>query len=334
MRILVTGGTVFLSRAVAEAAVSRGHAVVCAARGASGPQPAGAALLRVDWECPYDLSRLAGMSFDAVIDVAHRGQRHVRQLADAIGPGAGHWVFVSSCLVYRDRATPGQRPGAPVVDAAASDAGQRFAQVKLASEEIIARRFPHRALIVRPGLIAGPGDVSDRFGYWPARLDRGGIALAPGSPGDLVQWIDVRDLANWLVRSAESRRSGIIDAVGQPRPIGDVLAGIAAAVGRGVRLTWIPQQFLLRCGVRPWSGKCSIPLWVRRPEETGLLTRDPAPLFDSGFHPRDLSDTACAALEWERVLGTSRARKAGLTPDEERRVLNLWRQAGGVDELS
>jgi len=324
MRILVTGGTAFLSRAVAEAAVHRGHAVVCVARGSSGQPPAGAALAEVDWTQPQWPTLLAGITADAVIDVAYRNQDQVCRLVDAVGPNVPYWLFVSTCLVYRDRTMPGQRADAAVIDA---DEGELFPHVKRASEAIVVRRFPRSALIVRPGLITGPGDRSDRFGYWPARLAQGGHVLAPGVPSDVIQWIDVRDLAQWLVESAEHRRTGVIDAVGHPMRLGDALCGMATAVGSDARLVWVPQEFLLSVGVTPWSGRRSLPLWVRRPEEAGLLARDPSPALACGLRLRGLANTALAALDWERRLGVLRARKAGLTPEEERMVLHAWHRA-------
>lgn len=332
MRILVTGGTVFLSHAVAEAAAGRGHAVICAARGTSGQPPAGTTLVEVDWTRPGGFSPLVGMTADVVIDVAYRDRDQVRALAEAIGSHVGHWIFVSTCLVYRDRATPGQRADAPVIEA--DETGALYPAVKRASEEIVMRRFPRNALIVRPGLIVGPGDRSDRFGYWPARLAQGGLVLAPGVPGDVIQWIDVRDLAQWLVQSAEQHRTGIVDAVGQPMRFGDALSTMALAVGSNARLMWTPQEFLLSVGVMPWSGRCSLPLWVRRPEEAGLLARDPAPALAEGLRLRGLTDTALAALDWERRLGLARRRKAGLTPDDECMVLHHWHRINAGRDTS
>ncbi|GLZ12653.1 reductase [Actinomadura sp. NBRC 104425] len=325
MRVLVTGGTAFLSRAVAETAIARGHRVVCLTRGASGPPPPGATHVRADWTLP-DPGPPPDGTFDAVIDVARRPARHVRLLAERMRDRVGHWTFVSSCLVYRDRSTPGATTDAELVEPAETGP---FPQAKRAAEEAVARLFGPRALIVRPGLIVGREDRSDRFGYWPARIARGGTVLAPGEPGDLVQWIDVADLAEWLVRCAEQRRSGVFDAVGTPVGFGAMLDGMVAALGARCDVVWVPQDFLLAAGVAPWSGPCSLPLWVRRPEEAGLLSRDPRPAAQAGLSCRPLAETVRACLDWERSLGPERERRAGLDPATERAVLDRWRAQRG-----
>ncbi|QKV94918.1 NAD-dependent epimerase/dehydratase family protein [Streptomyces sp. NA02950] len=321
VRVLVIGGTAFLSRAVAEIALARGHEVVCLTRGTSGDPPPGATHVRVDWSVPDPDPQLRG-TFDAVIDVARRPYRGVRLLTDRMYDRAGHWTFVSTCLVYRDRSTPGATTDAELI---APDGGGPYAPSKLASEQAVRLRFGTRALIVRPGLIAGWGDPSDRFGYWPERLARGGTVLAPGRPEDLIQWIDVRDLAEWLVESAERRRSGTFDAVGTPVGIGSALGSMAAALDVPSELVWVPQEFLHSAGVVPWSGQDSLPLWVRRPDDAGLMARDPLPTLNNGLRLRALADTARAALAWERALGSHRERKSGLSPARERAVLDLWR---------
>lgn len=253
MRLLVLGGTVFLSHAVAQEALARGHDVACAARGRSGAVPEGAELVR--WDRTEGVpEELAAREFDAIVDVA-RIPAHVRPAVAAF-PSA-HWVFVSTISVYADDATPGGRPGSLALHAEVpedldpAEHPEAYGALKLVCERIVSEGAD-AAAIVRPGLIVGPGDPSGRFTYWPHRLADGGEVLAPGSPADTCQVVDVRDLASWLVRLAETRWVGTIDAVGPVHPLEDVLDEIAGAVGGAeVSLTWVPGAFLEEQGVQP-----------------------------------------------------------------------------------
>ena len=181
-----------------------------------------------------------------------------------------------------------------------------------------------RAFIVRPGLITGPGDGSDRFGYWPGRFSRGGRVLVPAS--DLrTQFIDVRDLAEWIVTAAEQRLTGTFDAIGRPRPLGDLLRDIAALVllesaGPEVELVPATDEQLLAAGVRYWSGTKSLPLWVPA-DMAGFGTHDPSASIAAGLTIRPLADAVAGALARERELGIDRPRTAGLSATEEAEVL-------------
>ncbi len=240
MRMLVLGGTVFLSRAVAAEGVRRGHEVVCAARGTSGPVPAGATLVTADRDRPGGLDALAGQAFDAVVDVATMSYPWVRDALAVLGAGAGHWTFVSSINVYADSVSTGQNEDAPLHEPIASGAAAQdrirhpdlYAGIKAACEQAVVQAMGERAFIVRSGLIVGPGDVSDRFGYWPARISRGGRVAVPDVLGQPAQHVDVRDLAAWIVTAGELRTGGVYNGVGPARPLGEVLAGIVAAAGR------------------------------------------------------------------------------------------------------
>jgi 2'-hydroxyisoflavone reductase len=326
MRYLVLGGTAFLGRAVAAYAVGCGYDVTCAARGESGPVPDGARLVRVDRRAPDGLAALAG-EYDAVVDVAQQPSR-VRAALDALAGRVGHWSFVSSCSVYADQATPGQRAAdAPVVDVpeglddpTATD--EAYGQCKVAAERaLLGSGIP--AFVCRAGLIVGPEDPSDRFTYWPVRLARGGPVLAPGHPDDLVQWIDVRDLAQWLVASAASGRTGVYDGVGVPTRRADFLAAVADGVGVTTDPVWVDQEFLAAHEVNPWMGPRSLPLWLPLSEYAGFLSRDPGPSMSAGLTFRHLSDTAASTLAWYRAA--PRNLKSGLTPADEVTVLEAWR---------
>lgn len=345
MRLLVLGGSVFLSRAVAEEAVRRGHDVTCACRGTSGSLPDG--VRHVAWDrreaMPDQLAELAGLAelaspagpagggFDAVVDVA-RQPSWVRTAVEAF-PDA-HWVFVSTINVYEDESTPGGRPGTlaerrPIhEDVDLAEDSEAYGPMKVACEQAV-RAGAASAMVVRPGLIVGPGDPTGRFTYWPARM--GDVpdhpeVLAPGDPGDAVQVIDVRDLAAWIVDGAEARTEGVFDGIGAALPIGDLLAEVAAGTCAEPRLTWVPQEFLAEREVEPWAGPRSIPLWLPRPEYDGMLAHDATPSYDAGLVTRPLADTARDTLAWLR--DTPEAPLTGLGRDEEAAVLAAWAEAG------
>ncbi|MEO6880994.1 MAG: NAD-dependent epimerase/dehydratase family protein [Mycobacteriaceae bacterium] len=322
MKMLVLGGTVFLSHAVASVALRRGHTVVCAHRGRSGLAPAGAKDLFLDRDdAPADGSEaLAGRRFDAVVDVATREPRWVREALTVLAAGAKHWTFVSSVSVYADTATPGQDASAErvaVLDAHTPDE-QKYVRAKRSSEDAVLETMGDRAFIVRPGLVAGPGDPSDRYGYWPARFTRGGPVAVPDTLAAPTQVIDVGDVAAWIVTAAEHRLHGCFDAVAPAQPLGEVLA---RSGGAGAELVPVSQHALLAAGVSPWSGPRSLPLWAPQPEMAGFGARDVSASLAAGLALRPLTETAQRALAHEKTLGLGRQRKSGLTPEDETRIL-------------
>lgn len=326
MRVLVLGGTVFLSRAVAAEAVARGHAVVCASRGASGAVPAGATHVVLDRSGPIPAS-LAAESFDAVVDVA-RIPSWVRRAVEA-WPDA-HWTFVSTVNVYEDESTPGGTPATLALrspeheDVDLASDPSAYGPMKVACESIV-RSAVSRAFVCRPGLIVGPEDPTGRFTYWPARL--GAIAdgsadeevLAGGSPDDVVQVIDVRDLAAWIVRALETGLTGDLDGVGPAVPVGELLAETAAGLGVSPSWTWVGADELEAREVVPWMGPRSLPLWLPRPAYDGMVAHDWTPSRDAGLTVRPIGETARDTLAWLRA--TPDAPVTGLTREEEREVL-------------
>jgi len=331
MRLLVLGGTVFLGRAVARHAVAAGHDVTCAARGLGGAVAEGARFVRVDRDRPDGLSALAGERFDAVVDVARRPS-HVRVALAALADRVGHWTFVSTCSVYADDATPGQRATtAPVLEPApegtdlddTTPAG--YGRNKVACERAVAGAVGEdRAFLCRAGLIVGPEDPSGRFEYWVRRVHRGGEVLAPGEPDEVVQFVDVRDLAAWLVDAAGSGLAGTYDGMGAPMPRGEFLAGVAEGVGARPTLTWVDQDFLVARGVEPWMGPRSLPLWLPLPEHAGFLSRDVGASLAAGLRTRPVAETVRDTLGW--LAGQPDAvGRCGLTADDEAALLREWR---------
>ena len=320
MRLLVLGGTVFVSRAVAAEAVGRGHEVTCAARGRSGTAPEGARLVEVDRTGP--LPDLGG--FDAVVDVA----RHPSWVRAAVAahPEA-HWVFVSTINVYADDAPPGGTPDTlPLVEAIDEDVDlqqepEAYGPMKVACERAVLTGA-RSAMVIRPGLIVGPGDPSGRFSYWPRRLAAGGEVLAPGDPTDLVQVIDVRDLARWAVTACEQRTTGVYDGVAPAMAIADLLGQCAAGIDAELTWTWVDHAFLVEHGVVPWMGPGSIPLWLPRPEYDGHSAHDAQPALDAGLVVGSLGETTRDTLAW--LAATPGAPVAGIDLERERELLAAW----------
>lgn len=333
MRLLVFGGTVFLSRAVAEEAVRRGHEVTCACRGSSGSVPDGARHLVLD-RASDDLTAVGtGGSFDAVVDVA-RLPSWVSPAVSVLGDA--HWVFVSTISVYADPAKPGAAPNLPTVEPLGEDSADRsdpaaYGGLKVTCERLV-RAGAASHTVIRPGLIIGPGDPSGRFAYWPARLAEPGPVLAPGSHRDPVQVIDVRDLAAWIVNCAEERTPGVFDGTGPQQAWGDFLTQIGAAVagptsdGSGAgspELVWVEQEFLIAQGVAPWSGPESVPLWLPQPDFAGFVGHDVADSLAAGLRIRPLDESARDTLRWLRA--NPGAPIGGISRERETALLAAWR---------
>jgi 2'-hydroxyisoflavone reductase len=328
VRLLILGGTVFLGRALAIHAREAGHDVTCAARGVSGAPPDGVRFVVIDRDEPDGCAPLTGERFDAIVDVSrHPGQ--VRRAVTALRHRVGHWTFVSTVTVYADNRTPGQRAAtAPLRAEAPAEVergdGDAYGPAKVACERIVG----DAAFICRPGLVVGPGDPTGRFTYWPLRLARGGEVLVPGTPADLVQYIDVRDLAAWVVHAVETGLTGTYDAVCASRPMGSFLSECAAAVrDNSCSLTWVDRTFLEAHDVRRWAGPRSIPLWVPLPEFGGFLTRDHTAAYAAGLRMRPLADTARDTLAW---AGAADAPVTGLTAEEEAALLHAWHMGRGA----
>jgi 2'-hydroxyisoflavone reductase len=322
VKLLVLGGTVFVSRAIAVTAVRRGHEVTCAHRGRSGLGPTGVTDVVLDRDEDGDggIAALADHRYDAVVDVATQDPGWVADAIALLGGSTGHWTFVSSVSAYADAATPGQDAGAERVPPLDDDtpADEHYARAKRSSEDVVLQAVGEKAFVVRPGLVVGPGDPTDRYGYWPARFTRGGPVLVPDVLDAPTQVLDVDDLAAWVVTAAEHRLVAQLDAVGRPRPLGEVLD---ESSGTGAELVAVSQARLAELDVRPWSGPRSLPLWVPQPEMAGFGARDVSASLAAGLVLRPLAETARRVLAHERVLGLDRERRSGLSRADEQHVL-------------
>ena len=322
MRLLVLGGTLFLGRSVADEALRRGHHATLFHRGRTAPELFPEAEHRIG-DRDGDLSELAGGEWDAVVDTA-RLPRWTRSAARALRGRIGHYTYVSSASVYGDVSAPGVDESAPLEqleDEDSEDLEAHYGALKAACERAAEEELPGRVLHVRAGLIVGPNDPTGRFTWWVHRLARGGDTLAPEPRDQRVQFVDVRDLAAWMLDMAERGGVGVFNATGPATPMTmeDFLEGTRRAVGDGARLVWVDQGFLADQGVGPWM---DLPLWLSptaHPELAGLLSLDVGRALAAGLTFRPLEDTVAATLE-----RASTTPDAGLDPGRERGLLDAW----------
>lgn len=332
MDLLVLGGTAWLGRYVAAAALARGHRVVCLARGSSGEAPAGARLVRADRDRPDALAALLPYQWDAVVDVA-RQPGQVRRAVAALAPRAAHYVFVSTVSVYADPATVGQDESAPTLAPLAGDlmtGMDEYGAAKVACERHVLEGFgADRSLVARSGLIAGPDDHTGRSGYWPWRFAHpsgpDGAVLVPDSPTLPTQLIDVRDLAGWLVDAAERRCAGVVNAVGDVVPLGEHLATARSVARHTGPLVTVDSGWLAEQGVQEFMGPRSLPLWLDDPGWLGFTAHEGSRGRALGLTPRPLAATLRDALDYESHRPADKPRPSGLTDAEELDLIAAWR---------
>lgn len=322
MDVLILGGTAPLGRAVARHALGRGHAVTCLARG-SAEVPDGVRLVRADRDADDALTPVAGRPWDAVIDVARQpGQvrRAVRDLR------AGHWVYVSSTSVYASHDRPDRTEDAPLLpplDADAMSGPEQYGAAKVACEDAV-RGAAASATIVRPGLIGGPEDDTGRCGYYPWRFAHpsGPDVLAPADPDFPVAFIDLDDLADWLVDAAERRLDGTFNATGEPVTLARFLDAARAVAGPDAPPPrHVPDAVLQQAGVAEWMGPRSLPLWVRDPAWRATAVTDHAAALAHGLTLRPLAETLARALAFEESRGGPQG--SGLSDAEEASLRRL-----------
>lgn len=325
MRILVLGGTGWLGGTVAATALARGHEVTCVSRGGSTP-PAGARHVVADRSEPGAYAALADEHWDAVVDVATQ-PGHVRGAVAALAGSADRYLLVSTVSVYAANDVPGADESAEVLPALAADtmtSPEEYGHAKVACEAAVTAALgPARCLIARAGLIGGPGDRSGRSGYWPWRFAHpaaaDGSVLVPADDEQYAAMIDVRDLADWLVRCAETGTTGVFNAAANARPLGEHLAVARQVAGHTGPIVAVPDGWLAEHGVNEWMGPRSLPLWVADPEWRGFGARSTALAEAAGLTSRPLEQTLADTLAWEDTQ--SHPHGAGLTDDEERELL-------------
>lgn len=314
-RVLILGGTGWLGGEIARTAIAGRAEVVCLARGKSGTVPAGARFIAADrtQAGAYDA---ADGEWDEVIELAYEPGL-VDSALDALSDRARHWTLVSTVSVYRRNDEPGADESAEVVE---PEDPADYADAKVLAERATTARLGGKVLIARPGLIAGPGDPSDRFGYWPARLHRGGRVLIPPTAGRYVQVIDVVDLATWIVEAGRQAITGTVNVVGRSHPFDEFLAEVGTASGFNGEFVSAGDDWLAGRDVHYWAGSRSLPLWLPG-ADAAMMQRSPAAYLAAGGVIRSLGDTIARTLDDEIARGVNRPRRSGLTGEEEANLL-------------
>jgi 2'-hydroxyisoflavone reductase len=340
LRILVLGGTGFIGPHQVRYALARGHKLTLFNRGRRPKE----------WPAPVEelvgdrntgnLEALQGREWDACVDNPTTLPFWVRDAGQVLKGKVGHYVFISTLSVYRGEKEEGQDESAALaeykgadpmketIDTLRANVETLYGPLKALSEKEAQTWFPGQATIVRPGLIVGPGDESDRFTYWPVRLDLGGEVLAPGDGSDPVQLVDARDLAEWTIRLVEARTLGTFNAMGPARELTmrAMLDATREAVASKATLTWVPAGFLEQQKVSAWG---DMPVWVSGKGDTaGFSRRSNRKAVGAGLTFRPIADTARDTLAWWKAQPAERRAKplrAGLAPEREAEVLAAWK---------
>lgn len=333
MRLLILGGTVFLGRGLVDVACRREHEVTLFNRGQSAPD-AFPDVEQLVGDRDGGLDALSGRSWDAVVDTCGFVPRVVRDSVQLLASGVEHYTFISSVSVYADSGGRGPTEETPVAELSepgSEDVERYYGELKAACEREVEAGFAGRSLIVRPGLIVGPHDPTERFTYWVRRLADGGPVIAPRAGDQPVQLIDVRDLSEWIIAMVERGAAGTYNATGpaQPLTFTAMLERMRAAIGPEAELRWVDEGRLAEAAVEPWE---DLPLWLdlpRHPELTGFLEADISRAVTDGLSLRPLEATAGDTLDWARrnpVTAVTRlgeqVRHPGLQPAREQELLS------------
>ncbi len=335
LNILMLGGTGFLGPHTVQYALDRGHNVTLFNRGQTNTDmfPDLERLVgNRDPQVDAGLSALEGRQWDAVIDTSGYVPRITGASASLLADSVEQYLFVSTICQY-DNWLEGpshgteDRPRGRIEDPTSEDVPTFYCELKAYAEEAVEAAMPGRVTQIRPGLIVGPRDRTDRFTYWPVRVGRGGEMLAPGKPTDLTQYIDVRDLAEFMVHCLEQNDTREFNCVRPPMPFGELLDACAQAATTPANLNWVPADFLDEHGARAWQ---HIPAWVDVDGPmAGSYTWSPNRALEAGLRIRPVLETVRDTLAWFESLPRERqaSLNAGLSAEREAELLTLWRDA-------
>ena len=324
MRILIIGGTVFLGRALVDAALRRDHSVTLFNRGLSSPD-AYPDIETIQGDRDRDLDRLGGGRWDAVIDTCGYRPRQLRLSTAALRPAVNHYCFISTLSVYPVAGEPNRDETAPVLtwedDSIEAVSAESYGPLKVGCEAAVRETFPQSALIIRAGLIVGPYDPTNRFTYWVTRAARGGDAIAPPAQQPL-QFIDARDLADFVLRGIERRTSGVFNVTGPGKRLtfGEYLPLAKGALASDVRFHHVSDDFLRRQGVDEFMG---LPLWLNQEAAESFMTFSIERALAAGLRFRPLSQTIRATYDWARANPTA-PKQADLPTELEETLLQAW----------
>ncbi len=336
LKILVLGGTAFLGPSVIHEARARGHEITLFNRGRTNADMF-PDLERLVGDRDGQLDALRGRQWDVCLDNSGYIPRMVKESAELLAPGIGQYVFISSISVYKDFSQRGLNEDSPV--AVISDeqlaaaktqrdiTGENYGALKALCEQAAQQACPGRACVIRPGLIVGPMDRTDRFTYWPVRVSRGGEVLAPGTPDTPTQVIDVRDLADFVMRCIEERTMGVFNATSTAGELtmGELLETCRRVSGSDATFTWADAAWLEKKEVAAWS---DMPVWVPlEGGEAGHPFIDVSRAVKAGLRFRPISETVRGTLDWWATVPQERKdapMKAGITAEREKELLAAW----------
>jgi 2'-hydroxyisoflavone reductase len=343
MKLLIIGGTRFVGHHLVTAALARNHEVTLFNRG-KHQHTASSDVETIHGDRNSDLSKLQGHLWDAVIDTCGYLPRAVRASAESLSDSVNRYVFISSLSVYADMSVPGVDENAPLatltddrlekaneIDSSGQPSavtyGEMYGGLKALCERAAEEAMPNRVLVIRPGLIVGSRDYTDRLTYWVVRVARGGEVLAPGRPSRHLQFIDARDLAEWIVRMIEHKETGIYNVNRPPDMLtmGGVLGECKEVSRSDASFTWVSEDFLTQEKVGAWI---EMPLWI--PENNsrlkGFMSINCNKAVSSGLSFRPLSDTIRDILTWRETNHPDEELKAGIDPDREQGLLRKWHE--------
>lgn len=327
MRLLIIGGTIYLGRHLVAHALHRGHHITLFNRGQHNPDlfPH---IEKIHADRDGGLDSLVGRQWEAVIDTCGYLPRVVRASADHLAECVSHYTFISTISVYAEPLQPGADESSPLAQLDDENieqiTGETYGPLKALCEQAVQKTLPGRSLIIRPGLIVGPHDPSDRFTYWTTRIARGGEVLAPSGPQRLTQFIDARDLAEWTLEMVEKQATGIYNATG---PANALTLGILFETCKEVSesnasFNWVSDQFLIENNVTPYT---ELPLWLPVEEASWEMVNIRKAL-DAGLTFRPLAQTVEDTLEWDHTRPGDSPRRNGLSGDREQALLDKWKQ--------
>jgi len=325
MRLLIIGGTVFVGRHLVESALARGHEVTLFNRGQHNPDLF-ATVEKLRGNRDGELGVLAGQQWDAVIDTCGYVPRLVHDSATALANQVEHYTFISTISVYPDYSQAGLDESAVVgvlADPTTEEVtGESYGPLKALCEQAAEAAMPGRVLTIRPGLIVGPNDPTDRFTYWPVRVGRGGEVLAPGEPSQQVQFIDVRDLAAWTMQMVEGNATGIYNATGPDYTLTmqRLLEECNTVANNNANFTWVNESFLQEQSVGAFV---EMPLWVPA-EMAGLEQVNCQKAITAGLIFRPLDTTIRDTLAWHATRDEAHPWRAGITPERGIQLLQTW----------
>jgi len=344
LNILILGGTGFTGPEQVNYALARGHKITLLNRNKTRPDFFKGKVDQLIGDLGGDVSALKGKKFDVVIDNPTTAPAWVRNVGQYMKGNTNHYIFISTISAYASDKNAWADESDPTAELPAGldpygpgspGAGGRimpYGPLKAYSEKEVMKTYPDAYTIIRPGLIVGPLDRTDRFTYWPYRIDKGGEVLAPGDGNDNVQIIDVRDLAEWMIRVAENRTLGVFNATGPAKPLtmAEMLYGIRGVTTAGAQFTWVPWSFLTEQKVRGWS---NMPVVVpETPNNVAFSRRDVRKAIAAGLTYRPLAVTAKDTIDWnktrpaEELEALAKGQQAGISAEREAELLKLWKE--------